>query len=365
MSWRDHDSADDPMRGMGRPGGDWGGLRPTFDNPMSWSIGIGRYAGITVRVHLFFLLFVLTELGRSLVPAREDEMPVDLHILAMYMASLFIVVLLHEFGHCFACRRVRGEANEILMWPLGGLAYCAPPQHWKAHLVTVLGGPSVNVIILFVTAPLLVVLTNEWLGVLLPNPFNANPGFIYLDPRLSVRAIWTLHYISWLLLLFNLLPIFPLDGGRLVQAVLWKSAGYTASMRIAVYTGYIGAILLGIVGVVAGELLLLLIAVMGGITCYMTLKQVNFTNEFLGYEDASEFSLDPSAAVPEEDDGPKPSRRERRAQKRLEREQQESERDDEAMDGILQKISRSGIESLDAQERKILERVTRRKRGET
>ncbi len=75
------------------------------------------------------------------------------------MAVVFGIVLLHEFGHCFACRAVGGQANHIVLWPLGGLAFCAPPMERFAHLVTTAGGPLVNVILI----PILWGL-NLWVG---------------------------------------------------------------------------------------------------------------------------------------------------------------------------------------------------------
>ena len=102
MSWEDRDYAgdDDPRRGFGRPGGDWQGIRPTLDNPMTWSLRFLHIAGITVRVHVIFLIFVVVELLRSLVGVRESEIPIprELMVTAITMASLFLIVLLHELG---------------------------------------------------------------------------------------------------------------------------------------------------------------------------------------------------------------------------------------------------------------------------
>jgi Zn-dependent protease len=363
MSWQERDHADDPMRNLGRPGGDWGGLRPRFDNPMSWSVAIFRASGITVRVHIFFLLYILIELGRSLAASTDSPGPSSMAITAIMLAALFTVVLLHEFGHCYACRLVRGEADEILMWPLGGLAFCQPPQHWKAHLITAIGGPMVNVVILSLTIPMLGMITGEWLSVAVPNPFVLLPAYFYDEPRWTVLVLYALNYVSFVLLLFNLLPIFPLDGGRIVQAALWKSMGYTMSMRYSVYAGYIGAILLFVVGFIMGEMMLVMISIMGGVTCYLTLKQVEYTNEFMGYEDSGSYAF--AAETPAGDGAPALTIKERREQKRLERERQQAAVDDSAMDDILKKISASGIDSLSGPERKILDRVTRRKREES
>ncbi|MEM7228875.1 MAG: site-2 protease family protein [Planctomycetota bacterium] len=360
MNWQDRDYADDPMGNLGRPGGDWGGLRPRFDNPMSWSIMLGRVSGITVRIHIAFLIYIVVEFARGMTADKGAGPAMDVPVVGIFLGALFLVVLLHEFGHCIACRYAHGQANEILMWPLGGLAYCAPPHHWRAHFVTVAGGPLVNVLILSLTIPLLGVLTGAWWGVALPNPFAPASGLNEVAGSWPLLILYALNFVTLVLLLFNLLPIFPLDGGRLLQSLLWKSMGYSRSMQVSVYAGYIGAILLGMVGLIWGHILLVLIAAMGGITCYMTLKQVKFTDDFMGYESDASYEL--FSGNEQDDDEPRVSRRERREERKRARDASEAEQDAAAMEEILEKISEHGMESLDARERRILERVTERKR---
>jgi Zn-dependent protease len=279
MSWQERNYPDDenPLRGYGRPGGDWQGLRPSFDNPLSWSLSLGRFAGIDVRVHIIFLIYIVIMLLRAGFGGigESDGATVGFVIMLATLAILFVIVLVHEFGHCIGCRWTGGEANEILMWPLGGLAYCRPPNHWMAHMITVVAGPMVNLIICIFAGTMLGLLTGKWLGIAVPNPIN--PFGAFYDPTMTTWAhqgLYLINAISFLLLLFNLLPMFPLDGGRIVQAWLWRSMGYQRSMRIAVRIGFIGAILLGIFGFVIigmtpyGGLMLVMIAIFGGMTCY-------------------------------------------------------------------------------------------------
>src|ERR1700751_4981620 len=87
-------------------------------DPFSWSLPLGRVFGITVRVHMLFFVFVLAMWIKVAVNSGNEQ---ALWLLVL-MGLLFLSVLLHEFGHCFAARHVDGEANEILLWPLGGLA---------------------------------------------------------------------------------------------------------------------------------------------------------------------------------------------------------------------------------------------------
>ena len=114
-------------RGSGRSGGgdgDWnppayrGDIGRRILNWLNWSFAIGYVSGIRVRVHITFVLLLIFRLIEQRDPLWTLR----------WTGLLFISVLLHEFGHALACRSVGGTANDILMWPLGGLAYCAPPQ---------------------------------------------------------------------------------------------------------------------------------------------------------------------------------------------------------------------------------------------
>lgn len=365
MSWHDRDGPadDDPMRRFGRPGGDWQGLRPTLDNPMTWSVTVGRFLNITVRVHAIFLLFIVIEVIRAAraKATLADPFSHGFWPVVLAMICLFGIVLLHEFGHCLACRKVGGQADEILMWPLGGLAFCRPPNNWRAHLATAVGGPMVNVVLCVTAGTMLVLITGGRWGLAIPNPFKLDAGLIQPEIARSwahMTLFW-INALSLVLLLFNLLPIFPLDGGRIVQAALWPRFGYARSMRFTVRVGYVGAIALGITGFVMPSVMLVMIAVFGGITCYITHKQLEFAEQFMG----GEFDLFAASVDQGEPADAEPARRsrwQRRVERRALRQQQESGQ----VDQILHKIAESGMESLSAAEKRLLKRATQRKRQE-
>jgi Zn-dependent protease len=114
-------------------------------DPMSWALRVFTAFGIPVKLHLFFFLFTL---GMFLRQVTEKGSPVTvLDAFLITVVLLFGIVLLHEFGHCFAARFVGGEANEILIWPLGGLAMVEVPHAPKPHFIVAAGGPAVNVVI--------------------------------------------------------------------------------------------------------------------------------------------------------------------------------------------------------------------------
>ena len=376
-AWRDHGAGGDEgdPRPGGRPagfGGDWRGSRPSFDDPMSWSLPVARIARISVRVHLFFVAFVLAMLARAASAGSDTSFGLVPTVVGL--SALFLVILLHEFGHCIACRASGGTANEILLWPLGGLASCSPPERPRAHLWTAVGGPLVNVGIIALLTPLIGFASGQWWGLAVPNPFDLGGmvqradlgggllggGFLgSVLPEGSLRAWIELslvltNYIAWTLLLFNLIPMFPLDGGRIVQALLWMRHGYARSMRVACRSGLVGAVLIGIYALASESTMLLAIALFGGVVCYTTARQVEYERDYLGFEpDPSEL-----AAVEEDVEIETRARATRRA---TEPEKPRTDGDSE-VDAILDKIARSGIGSLTEAERATLARATERKR---
>ena len=146
----------------------------------------------------------------------------------MEYLALFGIVLMHEFGHAFACRQTGGQADTIVLWPLGGIAFVNPPPRPGAYLWSIAAGPLVNVIsfpllFLFVVA----VVGLDW-GTVHPDFYN---------------FIVTVFYINAVLLFFNLIPVYPLDGGQIVRGLLWLKFGPIRSLKAASIIGFAGAIL--------------------------------------------------------------------------------------------------------------------------
>ena len=139
--------------------------------------------------------------------------------------ALFFIVLLHEYGHALACRQVGGKAKKIVLWPFGGAAYIAPPMRPGATLWSMAAGPLVNVA-LFAAFSLAMILSGalSWAATM---------------PNLNtfVRAVWI---INMGLLTFNLLPIYPLDGGQILRSLLWFVTGRARSLMVVVVTGFLG-----------------------------------------------------------------------------------------------------------------------------
>lgn len=326
------------------------------DNFFSWSVPLFRFSGISVRIHIFYVLYIVT----NLLWAMGDR--VDFIYSAMSMGILFVLVLLHEFGHCFACRWVGGEASEIVMWPLGGLAMCHPPRQWRASLITTVGGPMVNVVLTPVLAGVLLLMQAPT-HALIFNPLL--PGDVlgtawFNSPIDYVRiGVWWAYYLNLVLLGFNvLLPMFPMDGGRIVQELLWSRVGYRESMLRVTMVGLIAAVALGLFAMTArgksgsSSSQLLSIALFCGFTCYTERRRVQMTDEFNSeYEAALEMQQTKRAREAEERQARKQERvRETEATRQVE------------IDRILAKIREQGMASLTRQEQAMLRGETERKR---
>jgi Zn-dependent protease len=175
--------------------------------------------------------------------------------IAAYL-SLFAIVLLHELGHALACRSVGGKADRIVLWPLGGVAYVQPPQRPGAVLWSIAAGPLVNLVLLVPTFL-------AW---------QLTQGHVSGDFNGYLKA---LCFINLALLVFNCLPFYPLDGGQMLRAVLWYFVGRATSLRWAATLGLVGAVVIGAIAAFFGEIILVVIAVFGGLRSWASRRYAN------------------------------------------------------------------------------------------
>jgi Zn-dependent protease len=192
-------------------------------------IRLFRFAGIDVFLHFSWFLVAAIYISGYI---RRYELPVWG---VLEYISVFVIVLIHEFGHALACRQVGGIANRIVLWPLGGIAFVDPPRRPGAYLWSIAAGPLVNVILLPVLA-----FVSMMAQASLP---GSDVAVFFRD----------LNFINAVLLGFNLLPVFPLDGGQIVRGLLWFPFGEIRSLQISSVIGLVGGAILGIVGLMAGS----------------------------------------------------------------------------------------------------------------
>lgn len=199
---------------------------------MSKSFRFGTAAGIPLFVHWTFLLIPAYLILGGLASGRTS-----LGLLAdvTFVTVIFSCVVLHELGHALAARHFGVQTQDIILMPIGGVARLERmPKRPVEELLVALAGPAVNVgiasVLLMVTLP-----TIGIHGLLNPMSFAAS---------LAGKAI----AVNLAMIVFNMLPAFPLDGGRVLRALLSSGMGHLRATRIAARVGQIMAILFGLAG---------------------------------------------------------------------------------------------------------------------
>ena len=345
MGWRDRDYA--------RQGGS-----RFSDNPLMWllsgQIHLFRVWGVDVSLHASMLVIGALVL---LFGTPFGQTPSDRVI---FLVTLFGIILLHEFGHIWGARASGGSGESVILTPLGGLAMAQPATGWYSHTVTIICGPLVNVLICLAAGGVLFATAGIWpLG-----PFS------FASERVA-EAVGTgwfnvasyayyVYLVSYFLLLFNMLPVYPLDGGQFLQGVIWKFAGFYKATMFATAVGMVGGILIGLVGLATGSLLL---AAIGLGVCLLRSYQVRQALRAAGpYAFAGQdeepwrrsLNMDP-------DEPAKVGLLERR---RVAKQQQAAQRQaasvaqlEADVDAILDKIHRQGMNALTRREKQTLERA--------
>lgn len=209
---------------------------------MGWSIPIGSVKGTVIKLHLTFLLFLAFIGYANYVRGGGAAATQGL----VFILLLFLCVLLHEFGHIFAARRYGVQTPDVILLPIGGVARLERiPEQPGQELIIALAGPAVNVAIAI-------------LLFLAIGGFNLAAGLQMTNP--GVGLFQRLLAANVFLALFNLIPAFPMDGGRVLRAALAYRIGYARGTQIAASIGQGVALLFGLWGLFTGNAILLFIA---------------------------------------------------------------------------------------------------------
>jgi len=210
---------------------------------LTLDFSIGRFARTDVRIDITLIIFGLMVV---FAPGQSFLLKLALFIL------LFFTIFLHEMGHVIATRRTGGTSDTIVLWPLGGMALGSASDRPLHHFLVAGAGPLVT----------LVIICFSWVYL------------TFLSP--STLLFECLNYVfrtNTYLLLFNLLPAYPLDGGQMLQAGLWAKFGYTQGTRITCYVSIVIAVLVAIFAIAANQWLLLTLAIIIGFEARRTLLQ--------------------------------------------------------------------------------------------
>lgn len=217
---------------------------------MKWSWRIARFAGIDVKIHATFLLIVV--LGAMQWSAFG--LP-GMAFGALLMLALFLCVTLHEFGHGLVAQRFGIPVREIVLLPIGGVAALARNPSKPLHeLLIAAAGPAVNVV-LAVVLSLALGLHAAWHELSLEHLLKAFGS----GPSLAAALIWLLN-ANIALVLFNLIPAFPMDGGRILRGLLGLMMDWGRATRIAAVTGQVIAVGMFLLAIFGGQVMLGILA---------------------------------------------------------------------------------------------------------
>ncbi|MCE9544383.1 MAG: hypothetical protein K8T25_02515 [Planctomycetia bacterium] len=344
----------------------------------SWSLGLGRWLGVPVRLHVSFILLGMAILFLCSPPGgpavSEELLRQQLFEGVLVLGIWFFSVVLHEAGHIAAISRLGGLADEVILTPLGAL----PPRDFQfetqRELVSALAGPIVNLAVWLLCAAFLLALGEPGTSNLL-NPFY--PRDLLLGAW-AIKALKVGMWINWLLVTVNLLPAFPLDGGRALSCMLGPAMGHRRGTMVVVKATLITAVMLLLFAVLLGPapkgfvvaawLPLTTIAVY---LYFHAREQAQIASDdeseedFLGYDFSQGYTSLEQRGEPAAPPRLGPIRRwlERRRQEKEARRQIIEREEELRVDAILQQLHDGGPESLSPEDRAVLHRVSARYRS--
>ena len=224
---------------------------------MTWSFKLARLFGVDVKVHFTFLLLLLLQgmsgYARAGLPAALQEVGLTV--------AIFACVVLHEYGHILTARQFGIQTRDVVLLPIGGVARLERlPERPREEFLIAIAGPAVNLAIAFLIGAYLALRGGaplELLRVGLPAMITGDPAGFQL---VTASLLNFLLAINLFLLLFNLIPAYPMDGGRVLRSLLATRVGMLRATRLAAKVGQIIAMAAGVFGLVNQDFMLLLLA---------------------------------------------------------------------------------------------------------
>lgn len=239
------------------------------------SFRVGQVWGIDVKIHVIFVVWIALGLLGAANPA------------AVLLANLVLFgsVFLHELGHCWGARAVGGDAHEIVLWPLGGLSFIRVPSTARAELVSTGAGPLVNLLLVGASVGLVAIdgggavllerLSRGEVGLGLQ--WETWTGMTALGRTALMVGVWNAF-----LFVFNVLPAYPMDGGKLLRGALWPFLGWRRATIAATSTALAFGALFVAAGAASQAPFLMLIGVMVLLASWQELQRARMSG---GWED--------------------------------------------------------------------------------
>jgi stage IV sporulation protein FB len=223
---------------------------------MRWSYTIARIRGTDVKVHLTFLLL----LGYIAYDVWSEAGPAVALSYTLFFVAFFLCIVLHEFGHITMARRFGVRTPDVILLPIGGVARLERiPEAPRQELLVALAGPAVTVAIIVVLLAIALAMGETAAGIVETTQAWAR-ALTHRGDTPDVSLLVQLLMANIAVLVFNLIPAFPLDGGRVLRALLAQRVGLARGTRIAGAIGQMFALVLGVAGFLRPDPIWLLVA---------------------------------------------------------------------------------------------------------
>lgn len=351
-------------------------------DPFNWTIQLGRWGGVRVRLHFLLLLFAALALLEAALAENHPVGPT-----ASWLLLLLGVLLLHELGHVLAASRLGVEPDDVRLWPLGNLISPAHPRYGSRSAETVIVSASGLLVSGTLALACAVVLSLVFEARMVFNPFGnelggGSPlladGKSYAAPLSSIWWLGWFGYLNWVIFLANLIPASPLDMGRVLRGLTetpWGSSPRDG--MIATWTARVCAVVLiigGLIRIVMGSYGGFTLIALGLFLYFMARLETRMLDEG-GYFEDTVFGYDfsqgytsleaGSATVRPAREGALSRWRRRRSEQRMRRQAAKEAAEEQRMDEILDKIHREGRQMLSAEEQRFLVRVSAKYKNKT
>jgi hypothetical protein len=340
----DDESAGDPRHA--RAAGSLEGVPADPSRPWTWSAPLLALGRTPVRMHASFMALALLQALRVIRPGPSGPLPDTMAQMLVVIVTLAWLALLADAVREGASRLGGAVPGTIVIWPAGGLNWRDPAGPWSSRLAVALAAPAASICVSVGLGTALLLHADQW-NVALPSPWSMD-GFDAVDGDRLWSTVWLVQWANVAMLAASAIPAHPFAGGRIVESVLEPWLGRAGALRAALVLGITAGIVIAIVGLAFGSLLTVAcgaIAVGVGMSGARTL---GLRAGLAGLGLWTMIAADASAA------------NRARAKVRAERQARE---DDAALDGILAKVAKDGIDSLTREERRVLARSTARRRG--
>ena len=318
---------------------------------------LGKPFGVPVELHCLALaltvgmgLWEYKRIGCSWGEASTHAL--------VFFVCLYALVWVHEMGHVMAGWRYNIPTSKITLWPLGGLAHLSEPAPGpRQDMVVSLAGPATHVLWMLVLWPLYAFVAPHC---------TAPEGWFFSPLRVAIEVTF---FTNLAMAVFNLLPFFPMDGGRVLIAFLTLRAGEFRAVRWGARVGLAGAALLVLAGLWIGSWsggLLLALGINNGLTCWRLLKASQWGAHMYAERRREAWEGDPEAWRRGGGHSSQGTDRDRRRREReaakAEKAAAQREAEAEEIDRLLARVSEVGLPGLSRKERARLETLSKRRR---